>query len=1180
MRVRVLGSVEVWSATARRWTSPPPQQRLALALFVTHLGEPCRSDVLQEALWGDDPPARPRRLLQGLVSRLRRALEAEDGADDVLVTVPGGWRLALGREEVDATRFDDLAADAQEQADTGRTDSAAALLREGLALWGGPPFGDLADHPMFAAERARLEERRLTARELSLQLRLQAGEVSDALAELSELVAAHPFRERLHELWMLALYRAGRPADALVAYQQVRERLASELGAEPGPDLQAMHTAILRHDVDGGVGSGGPAAASRERPRTVVSWACHRDLPFVGRDAELAELDAALSRARDGARQLVLVTGEPGIGKTRLVAEVTDRALDDGVRVLVGRCSQGVGVPYQPFVEALRMDLDAATDDDLHGRLARHAGPLARLLPDLAERTGCPPPPPSTNPQLDRHHLFDAVAAWACTAAQQTPFLLVLEDLQWATRETLLLLRQLVRATAAAPLTVVVTYRNVTTEASTELLDTLAELARGPGTTRVELGGLRPQDVGRIVAGHDEHPGAKPARMAGQLYDATAGNPLFVQEMLASTAPGTPDLPRVGDDIELPWSLRQLLDARIHRLAPATVHLLMQAAVAGEQFDFPLVADAIGQDPETALAGLEEAIGARLVVASGDATDRYGFRHAIMRQALLDRPSPSRRARLHAHYAASLEQAHADRPGPVLSELAHHLLAAGPAADRTRTRQVVRAAADTAMAQLAYDEAAALYQRALALLDDDRREDNEARQERCDLLTALGDAQQRAGPGEHSRTLLRALDLATGLADTDRIVEAAWANNRGYPSHLFSIDEERVAALERALEVVGADEPGARATLLALLGGELTFSGPGAGTDQRARRLSDEALALARSGDDTVLARVLMLRQFTIQGPDTLAERLRNTVELVRIADELDDPTLRMFSRQWRAVAAMEAAHRAEADRCIDEALRLADELGEPFMGCTAHMLAANREVSWGDLDAVPALATRAEDLGMQVDAVDIQGVTTLQLLWCHRERGDVEQILPRIEKLRARYGQLPHWQSLLALAWWEVGGHDDALAVLEGFCADGFDDVAGDVAGLHALCCFAEVAAGLDHVTAARQLLPLLEPYADQLDADQALCTGPVAYYLGLLGATLGRLDRADDWLAQASRISEEVDAARWIRRIRLARARLVNARPAPGDAEQARHLVAARGRSAGGPVRRAGSPGRRSRG
>ncbi|WP_034272641.1 ATP-binding protein [Haloechinothrix halophila] len=1152
MLVRVLGSIEVRSSPEQPWVQPTPQQRLVLALLVAQAGRPCSTDRLVHALWGEHATDRAPRLAQGLVSRLRCLLEPTDSHNTRLLSVPGGWTLAVAPEEVDATRFEQLAQAAAELLEQRDNAAAGRKLREAASLWRGRPFGELADRPHLVGDTVRLEEQWLLVRERLLRLRLDTGEHAEVVGVLQELVAEQPLRERLWALLMEALYASGRQADALAAYQRLREQLVDELGAEPSPELQALHAAILRHELP--VSAPVPAVvSSRRRHEPASSWPCRRDLRLVERARELSSLRAALATSREGRRQVVLVAGEPGSGKTRLVAELACAASAEDVTVLVGRCVDAAAAPYQPFVEALRADAGATPDSGLDARLGVRPGELARLVPELAERTGQCPSPDSTRAELDRHRLFDAVAGWLEAAATPGPLLLVLEDLHVATRPTLQLLRHILNATAGAALVVVATYRDTTEERSGEFTDTLAELATHPDVTRLELGGLTADGVAQLV---EDTIGAD-ARLASELHAVTTGNPLFVQELLAGLRSGAiTGLTQLRDPDSVPWTLRQLTDARVQRLAPATVRLLEQAAVAGATFPFGPVAEAAMVAEDAALDALDEAIRARLVTAVEPRHDRYSFSHALMRSALLGRVSPSRRMRLHAQLATALEQHHAGDLDRVLGELAYHHGQAGPAGNPAKARRFARSAGDVALSQLAYDEAAACYEQALDLFDPADR-DRPVVEQRCDLLIALGDAQQRAGPGVHSITLRAALNLAVELGDPERAARAAWAHNRGFPGHLSSVDGERVAVLERALDVVGSDAPGPRATVLAVLAGELAFASDRAWP----RRLSDEALALARRADDAVLAQVLSLRQFTIQGPDTVAERLAATGELVQLADRLDDANLQVFARWWRAVAALEAGDRAEVDARVPEACRLADELGEPFMMCASRMLAANRELAWGELDNVAKLADRYREFGRLADAADIDGPYLFHHLWLHRERGDLAEALPHLEELYARFADRPHAQAMMARSWWEVGSSQQALAVLDRFAADSFGSVPITMMWLQTLCPLAEVAAAAGRAADARVLLDQLAPHAEQLAADPALCGGSVAHYCGLLATTLADWGRAEDYLELATRTQERLGAARWVNRSRLAHAQLLLARGDPGDRDAADDLLRATG-------------------
>jgi DNA-binding SARP family transcriptional activator len=247
MDVRVLGSVEA-SVGGRRVVLGGGKPRALLALLALHAGETVSADRLIEGIWGEQPPATAAKMLQVYVSHLRKALTAAGGNGEI-VTRGRGYELRLGDDECDARRFERLL--------------AGGAAREALALWRGPPLADVTE-PFAAAEARRLEERRLDALELAIDGDLAAGRHGEVIAELEALVAEQPLREKLHSQRMLALYRAGRQADALEAYRQARQVLVDEIGIEPGPQLRGLHQAILRQD-GGSIWSIEPSRRSRRR---------------------------------------------------------------------------------------------------------------------------------------------------------------------------------------------------------------------------------------------------------------------------------------------------------------------------------------------------------------------------------------------------------------------------------------------------------------------------------------------------------------------------------------------------------------------------------------------------------------------------------------------------------------------------------------------------------------------------------------------------------------------------------------------------------------------------------------------------------------------------------------------------------------------------------------------------
>jgi predicted ATPase/DNA-binding SARP family transcriptional activator len=317
MQFGILGPLEVRNEAAPVRV-PGAKERALLADLLVNAGRLVSADRLVEDLWGDEPPGNPANTLQGRVSALRRALGP--GGSGRLVTSPPGYRLDADPEQVDATRFERLVAEAEAAAPT-EPPRAAGLLEEALGLWRGPALAEFADAPWAQAEAARLEELRLAAREALVELRLATGGHAGLVGELEALVAAHPTRERLRGQLLLALYRSGRQADALSLYQQTREVLAEELGIDPSPELQRLHQAILLQDPALELAGPDRLRARHNLPERLTS--------LVGRDQELGELAKLLELHR-----LVTVTGPGGAGKTSVAVELARRLVGgypDGV---------------------------------------------------------------------------------------------------------------------------------------------------------------------------------------------------------------------------------------------------------------------------------------------------------------------------------------------------------------------------------------------------------------------------------------------------------------------------------------------------------------------------------------------------------------------------------------------------------------------------------------------------------------------------------------------------------------------------------------------------------------------------------------------------------------------------------------------------------------------------------
>ena len=880
---------------------------------------------------------------------------------------------------------------------------------------------------------------------------------------------------------------------------------------------------------------------------------------FVGRDDELQRLGQLWKEATAGELRVALLAGEPGVGKTRLAAELAGRVHDEGATVLAGRCDEDLGVPYQPFVEALRHFVDHAPV--LTGHMGRYGGELARLVPELSERVPGLPAPLRTDPATERYRLFDAVAAWLAAASAERSLLLMLDDLQWAAKPTLLLLRHVVRAGGGRVL-VLCTYRDTELTHEHPLVELVADLRRQGAVERLSLTGL--DDVG--VAAFVEQVSGRTLdeatlALARAVYEETEGNPFFVREVLRHLAEtGAVERQEGGwttrlpvEQLGIPEGVRDVVGRRLSRLSGDTNHALRIAAVVGPEFELGVVRAAGGLSEETLLGAVEEAAGARLVTEVS--ATRFRFAHALVRATLYESLTAARQVTLHRKAAEAIETIHEGALDDYVPTLAHHWArASAPVTDTTRAVEYARRAGDRALAQLAHDEAANYYASGLDLLDAGGADPADPR--RLELLIGRGEAQRRASDPGYRQTLLDAAHLAAQLGDAFALARAALANSLG---HIFTgvlqVDNARVEMLEAAIAAVGEDDLPVRARLLATLGLELNWE-PDA---HRRLTLSAEALRIAKSlGDPETLAPVLLARDYSITAPDNATERFTATSELLAIAEALGDPVLASRALSLRFKAAMELADVAEAERSLARNQELVADLGQPALTWATMHHHATLRVLHADTDAEAAIDA-AHELG-----VNVWGETEAFFSIAHRfsvyldqgRMGELEaftrQVLERIPYpgVKAMYAS-----SILA----ETGQLEAAARLFDELAATGFAHPTNNVLWLRFAAECACLCARLDRDECVPELRSRLEPYADQLVVISfgGGVSGSVAFYLGLLCTTIGDWPAAEGHFAAAAATHERIGAPTWLARTRLEWARMLLARAETGDAERADHLL-----------------------
>ncbi|HWX74332.1 MAG TPA: AAA family ATPase, partial [Solirubrobacteraceae bacterium] len=503
---------------------------------------------------------------------------------------------------------------------------------------------------------------------------------------------------------------------------------------------------------------------------------------FAARKPERAQLAGVLEAAEAGARQVVLISGEPGIGKTALATELAIGAHEGDMPVLYGRCEEDAALPFEPFVEALDHLIAQIPDALVEQHVAEHGGELIRIVPHVRARAEDAPEPRSADPVSERYALFEAVADVLARAAHDTPLLILLDDLHWAEHSTLQLLRHLVGQLIGAPVVLIGTYRGGELEEGHPLIALLADLHREQGITRIELAGFDEPDVValmEVLAGHELDSDGE--QLAGVLQRETSGNPFFIREVLRNlreTGQLKQSKGRWSSDpaVALPTSVREVIGRRVERLGEFARHALATGAIIGREFDAELLLRALDADEDELADALDSAVRAGLIRELPGCERKFEFAHALVEYTLYDSIGPARRRRGHQRVAAALEELCAGRTDSRIAELAYHFRESASSADVPKAVAYATRAGDRALEQLAPDEGVAWYEQALRLQGDAQAASVE---ERCELLIRLGEAQGLAGLSQQRETLFEAAELARRVSDSARLVRAALANERG-----------------------------------------------------------------------------------------------------------------------------------------------------------------------------------------------------------------------------------------------------------------------------------------------------------------------------------------------------------------------------------------------------------------
>jgi len=985
LRIDVLGPLRVFLDGTP--VDPGPRMlRALLTVLAVDASRVVSVERLIDDLWGEQPPPAAIATLQSYVSQLRRILEPGRAArmpPSLLVTVDPGYVLRIEPAAVDLFRFQQLATEGSQALAVGDLVAADAALAAAVALWRGDALAEFAGEAWANRLTVRLREALAVAVEDRVELSLAVGRHAAAVGDIEALVAAEPLRERRWAQLLLALYRAGRQADALRAYQRCRAALADELGIDPGPDLRRLEQAILEQDASldwvppmtpmtplpplpplplppetplpalpavpeaPAVTSSAPAARSAPaavHPPTGGTTAVASAGPMLARGPQLARIAARLAGGRDTGGALVLV-GEPGVGKTTLAEAATALAAEHGRLTAWARCVEdGSGPAYLPWIQLLR-GLDPAGGPALREALALLTGVRST----------------SENEDTARFLTYQSVlAAVEATSAVQ-PIFLVLDDVHAADAASLALLRLLAGDLHRLRVLFIVTARD--TEPSAVADQLLADLVGNRGVERIAVQGLDAADVSRYVElTWSERPAAD---LVAALHERTGGNPFYLAELVRLLrGEHRRELdPADVSALDVPAGVRDVLACRVDRLPGDTRSLLRLAAVIGRDVDLDVLQAAAGTDIEKLMLALEPAVAAGLLVDDPRSWG-YRFRHALVRDSIDAGLGRVERARSHARIARAIEGTTVGSDDVRLTRLARHYALAGPLGDLAKAVRYCREAAEVSARTGAWSEAAALLDTAVQVLGQSTvpAPDDDVRSTRIALLLDLGRARRSAGDvnGSH-HALLQAIRLAGEAGDDGAVAEAValfgqvapWGSRR-YGDH----DPSVIAVLERQLDRLrdGADRS-LRARLLATVGTELYY------TDRRddGEHFSLEAIELAREiGDADLLGQVLTNYWTAANTPGRMAQASAANRETLALAGHglpaRTELTARLQHLGVLARAGDMTGYRAELARCRALAAGQHSEEFHAMVGWADTSLAIF-DARWADAEHLTAQA-------------------------------------------------------------------------------------------------------------------------------------------------------------------------------------------------------------------------------
>jgi DNA-binding CsgD family transcriptional regulator/tetratricopeptide (TPR) repeat protein len=849
-------------------------------------------------------------------------------------------------------------------------------------------------------------------------------------------------------------------------------------------------------------------------------------LPFVGRSSELETLRSLLPRAPGEGRRLVLVGGEPGSGKSRLVREFTrDPAAEEAV-MLYGACDAVVRAPYGPFAEALEHLTDTVEPEEIRAAVGAGAGELTRLLPDLSARLG-ELPGPAADPDTERHRLHTAVTELLEVVGRRRPVVLVIEDAHWADVPTLLLLRHLARAARGARLLLLATFRDTEAEVPEALADTLADLRRSEDVVRIRLRALSPDEVRDFVErAASGQVGAELGELADAISELTGGNPFLMCELwralletgVVDLAHGSLQVTRPLSELGTPESVREVVSQRLTRLSPATIRVLELAAAVGTEFDLDLIRGTSGLGEQEVLASLDQSVRSGIIEEVSGHRLGYRFTHELVRRAVYARLTAARRAELHLRVGETREQSDV-RSARALADLAYHFTAAAPLGEVERAVDYNILAARAAAEALAFDEAARLLQTALELgMQDERR--------RAGVLLELGYARHRAGKALPALdAFTAAADIARDLGDAELLAKAAI----GYEEACWrpGVVGDATDLLEEASAALGDQRSELRVGLLSGLARALDMHGQ----HKRGAVVRRAAIELARKLNDRAGLATVLMRAYWSRGATMLEEIIEMLSEAKALGEEMGNIEIQAEASSWLVPSFVAAGDLALARGEAADLRETAYASAQPFQIHVAEHYRSAIALADGLLQEAEEAAARSDEAARLLTGGTTTGTYGLQLFSLRREQGRLVELAPVIRILAGSGRDRGSWRPGLVSLLVELGMESEARRELERIAEQGLDQFRASL-WVAALTYITDAASALGDATAAALVYHELEPLSgtNVMIGHLVMYYGAADRYLGMLAATLGDPDLAAEHFERAIVLNRDMGAMTWL--------------------------------------------------